>query len=124
MRIDKDILRICIKSHGTITPTISSTGPIEVTLGAALGAAAELVEGRVDFLILVLKIWNDSGNSTYTWLVVSTHLKNISQSGNLPQIGVKIKKCWNHQPDTLPETHIFAPENGWMISFAFGMTSW
>ena len=25
------------------------------------------------------------------WLVVSTHLKNISQLGNLPQIGVKIK---------------------------------
>ena len=25
------------------------------------------------------------------WLVVSTHAKNISQIGNLPQIGVKIK---------------------------------
>ena len=25
------------------------------------------------------------------WLVVSTPLKNISQNGNLPQIGVKIK---------------------------------
>jgi len=25
------------------------------------------------------------------WLVVSTHLKNISQIGNLPQVGVKIK---------------------------------
>ena len=25
------------------------------------------------------------------WLVVSTHLKNISQNGNLPQVGVKIK---------------------------------
>jgi len=24
-------------------------------------------------------------------LVVSTHLKNISQNGNLPQVGVKIK---------------------------------
>ena len=31
-----------------------------------------------------------SGGS-YGWLVVSTHLKNISQIGNLPQIGVKIK---------------------------------
>ena len=30
------------------------------------------------------------------WLVVSTHLKNISQIGNLPQIGVKIKHIWNH----------------------------
>ena len=28
----------------------------------------------------------------FIWLVVSTHLKNISQNGNLPQIAVKIKK--------------------------------
>ena len=33
------------------------------------------------------------------WLVVSTHLKNISQNGNLPQIGVKIKNVWNHHPE-------------------------
>jgi len=26
------------------------------------------------------------------WLVVSTHLKNISQNGNLPQTGMKMKK--------------------------------
>ena len=26
-----------------------------------------------------------------SWLVVSSHLKNISQNGNLPQVGVKIK---------------------------------
>ncbi len=32
----------------------------------------------------------------FFWLVVSTHLKNISQNGNLPQIGVKIKNVWNH----------------------------
>ncbi len=32
----------------------------------------------------------------YIWLVVSTHLKNISQNWNLPQIGVKIKNIWNH----------------------------
>ena len=30
------------------------------------------------------------------WLVVSTHLKNISQNGNLPQVGVKRKNLWNH----------------------------
>ena len=28
--------------------------------------------------------------------LVSTHLKNISQNGNLPQIGMKIKNIWNH----------------------------
>ncbi len=31
--------------------------------------------------------------------MVSTPLKNISQTGNLPQIGVKIKNIWNHHPD-------------------------
>ena len=30
------------------------------------------------------------------WLVVSTPLKNISENGNLPQIGMKIKNIWNH----------------------------
>ena len=30
------------------------------------------------------------------WLVVSTPLKNISQNGNLPQIGMKIKNIRNH----------------------------
>ena len=33
------------------------------------------------------------------WLVVSTHLKNISQMGHLPQIGVKIKNGSNHHLD-------------------------
>ena len=31
------------------------------------------------------------GLENIVWLVVSTRLKNISQIGNLPQIGVKIK---------------------------------
>ena len=30
---------------------------------------------------------------------VGTPLKNISQNGNLPQVGVKIKDVWNHHPD-------------------------
>ena len=33
------------------------------------------------------------------WLVVSTPLKNISQNGNPPQIGVKIKNTWDHHLD-------------------------
>ena len=32
------------------------------------------------------------------WLVVSTHLKTISHNGNLPQVEVKTKNIWNHQP--------------------------
>ena len=31
--------------------------------------------------------------------MVSTHLKNISQNGNLPQVGIKIKNVWNHHPN-------------------------
>ena len=31
--------------------------------------------------------------------MVSTPLKNISQNGNLPQVGVKIKNIWNHHLD-------------------------
>ena len=36
---------------------------------------------------------------THDWLVVSTHLKNISQLGWLFPIYGKIKHVWNHQPD-------------------------
>ena len=39
------------------------------------------------------------GWNTHNWLVVSTHLINISQNGNLPQIRVKIKNIWNHHLD-------------------------
>ena len=35
----------------------------------------------------------------HNWLVVSTHLKNVRQNGNLPQIGMKIKNIWNHHLD-------------------------
>ena len=58
-----------------------------------------------------------------SWLVVSTHLKNISQIGNLPQIGVKIKHNWNHQPIrilSLPETNSSPPQmDGWNTIFLF-----
>ena len=47
-----------------------------------------------------IHIWR----STFTWLVVEpTPLKNISQNGNLPQIGVKIKKC-----------HLKPPPSHWL----------
>ena len=36
-------------------------------------------------------------------LVVSTPLKNPRQNGNLPQIGLKIKKKSNHHPNILPK---------------------
>ena len=42
-------------------------------------------------------------------LVVSTHLKNISQNGNLPQIGVKIQNIWNHHLENPPQTGKTSP---------------
>ncbi len=39
--------------------------------------------------------------------MVSSHLKNISQIGSFPQVGVKIKNIWNHNPD-----HV-APGGDW-----------
>ena len=37
-------------------------------------------------------------DTLFFYLVVSTHLKNASQNENLPQVRVKIKHIWNHQP--------------------------
>ena len=37
------------------------------------------------------KVLKSRAFKIHYWLVVSTHLKNISQNGNFPQIGVKIK---------------------------------
>ena len=45
------------------------------------------------------------------WLVVSTHLKKISQNGNLPQIEVKIKDVWNH--------HLVKPQISYNGSIGF-----
>ena len=50
--------------------------------------------------------------------MVSTHLKNISQNGNLPQLGMKIKNIWNHHLVLLikgiEETEILA-HTSWRI---------
>ena len=43
----------------------------------------------------------EKANTILYWLVVSTHLKNIRQNGNFPQVGVKIKNIWNHHLDHL-----------------------
>ena len=39
---------------------------------------------------------NGTTNYLHNWLAVSTHLKNISQNGSSPQVGVDIKNLWNH----------------------------
>ena len=33
--------------------------------------------------------------------MLSTQLKNISQIGSFPQVGVKIKNVWNHHPEKI-----------------------
>ena len=46
------------------------------------------------------KYWGWSSHTHFVgiliWLVVSTHLKNISQMGSFLQVGVKTKNIWNH----------------------------
>ena len=42
-------------------------------------------------------------------MVVSTHLKNISQTGSFSQVGMKIKNVWNHHPE------IYAPMVQWKM---------
>ena len=37
-------------------------------------------------------------SSTFSSWWFQPHLKNVSQNGNLPQIGMKIKNIWNHHP--------------------------
>ena len=43
----------------------------------------------------------------HVWLVVSTPLKNNSQNGNLPQIGMKIKNILSHQLVIHSILHVF-----------------
>ena len=56
----------------------------------------------------------------YLLLVVEpTHPKNMSQYGNLPQIRVKTKHVWNHQP-AITEDSIckYTSSNGWTAGFS------
>ena len=52
--------------------------------------------------------------------MVSTHLKYISQNGNLPQIGVKIENIWNHHLGIFPTKNTSFPSDFVIIS-TFGM---
>ena len=53
-----------------------------------------------------------SGWKFQNWLVVSTHLKDISQIGSFPLVGVKIKNGWKHQP----EKYLKPPGRHWRLS--------
>ena len=67
-------------------------------------ATTRRTEGEVgSWFVTVRKSWklpalsgiNDTGWEQI-WLVVSTHLKNISQIGSSPQVRMNIKNVWNH----------------------------
>ena len=80
-------------------------------VSATLRALLHLTKGREN---LVMIINHGKPIGTLQWhppqtnkallrdywpLVVSTHLKNISQIGSSPQVGVKMKNIWNHHLD-------------------------
>jgi len=45
---------------------------------------------KLGFIEVILTMKTPRGAATVSWLVVSTHPENISQNGNLPQIGMNI----------------------------------
>ena len=71
---------------------VSSSAP-PATRGGDMGSI-----GSIDWVGRCENSWIGRGACRLLiWLVVEpTHLKNISQMGNLPQVGVKIKNVWNH----------------------------
>jgi len=46
---------------------------------------------------------------------VSTHLKNISQNGNLPQVGVNMKHIWNHHLEFIPVDALISSHNSGLL---------
>ena len=77
--------------------------------GQSVGKCVDFPTFKCVQLVETTEVQTASSGSTETprscehrlelnWLVVSTHLKNMSQKGNLPQVGVKIKNIGNHHP--------------------------
>ena len=102
--IDSSMLNLCF-FHGCET----STGGIFLLRNiVVLPKHLSDVQTNQAFLVaLGLNGWKWCGlqNLKTNWLVVSTHLKDISQIGSFPQIGMKIKNLWNHHlANQLPHT--------------------
>ena len=47
----------------------------------------------------------------------STHLKNISQIGSFPQVGLKIKHIWNHHQVLNLIQHFVSTDQVWLSAF-------
>ena len=64
------------------------------------------------------RILSPKNRKKQSWLMVSTPLKNLSQNGNLPQIGVKIKNMWNHHTESIKKSlHHFWDLQGFQVFF-------
>ena len=65
--------------------------------------------------------WKGIPSKILSYLVVSTPLKNISQNGNLRQIGVNMKNTWNHDPVSHRTYGLISPgskpSNSWRVHF-------
>ena len=68
------------------------TATIQYSTYVISGYKTLMVDIEITIIYLSISKWWIS----IVWLVVSTPLKNISQIGSFPQVGVKIKNVWNH----------------------------
>ena len=102
--------RMCVKDGSPITSENVSRESQERGTPENSSSCNHSIWG-LDIQQVLLFFWAEQ-----IWLVVEpTHLKNISQIGNLPQIGVKIKNIWNHHLEIeIPSLKLTdkAPENG------------
>ena len=110
----------CLKGVGAAKPKCLKTHPMErkvlvfirnslsmfIGYGGLLNSATRFFNSSasaVDILSCLatkrLFTTNAISGQQHHYLVVSAQLKNISQNGKLPQIGVKIKNIWKHHLD-------------------------
>ena len=91
-----------LASFSSLFPLLPSPFPLPLAFGSSrhdLGNTREMlkvvIEGQILAFALLISSpscqFEESSKLCLHWLVVSTHLKNIGQNGNLAQIGVKIK---------------------------------
>ena len=93
--------KITIRNHNEITRILKRASQWVPQIGIHYFGCPDFCV--VFLLFFVPSVVHDDdffgGIMLQNWLVVSTHLKNISQNGNLLQIRVKIKNIWNHRPE-------------------------
>ena len=90
----QEVHRFGLRSYD---PKLRSTAMLHLQFMAHGKIGSSPLHSMLTWYNICLKYWkkpakNEAKTSNFYWLVVSTHLKNISQIGNLPQIGVNIKK--------------------------------